>query len=438
MVALRRLEADGEGRHCPRRRLTSHKPACIFNVSGHPVANMIRRAIIPSLVFLGGCGARTLPPEIVSLQALRTDPSLTGPQKDAFYLLAEADDLLVRARGEWDHHSDERARRDALMGQIKMKTALAILEAERSKAKLVTLAIETSAAESEDHEADQALAAVREEHDMQARLASVSAKIADERQSLSRQVESDRKQAANENQKLIDQLADEKRHVEALDALRAAELDLKTADTVLAAQYANVKYAAATKMLQDAHQQFDAANWDQTIARATTARAEAVSALDTARPLYEQAEQVKFTRIRDRALEAAASAITGITTRFERQKDLQKLVLVLPHTFVDHEALLAPEGAKALDAVKELLTAFPTYAVQISGFTDDAGKPAELAASSKARANAVYWALVGRGIDPRRMSIDSPGGAGQVADSGTVAGRAPSVRTEIAILYHVL
>jgi len=372
------------------------------------------------------------------LQALRADPSLTGAQKEAFDLLAAADDLLVRARGEWDHHSDERARRDAIMGQIKMKTALAILQSERSQARLASLAIEVNAAESEEQQVDHALAVLQEEDAMQARLAAISAKIADERKLLSQQLETTKRQAASEKQKLLDQLAAEKRHLEALDALRAADLALKTADTVLASEYAKAQYAATVGMLQEAHRQFDAGNWDEAIARAATARSEATSAIDVARPRYEQAEQLKVLEVRDHALEEAASAITGITMRFERKKDLQKLVLVLPPMFGDHQSSFTPDGAKALDAVKDLLTAFPGYPVQIVGFSDEQGKAPDLAASSLARANAVYWALVARGIDPRRMSVDGRGAAQPSAENTTAWGRALNARVEIAILYHVL
>jgi outer membrane protein OmpA-like peptidoglycan-associated protein len=397
---------------------------------------MSRRAITLSLVLSWGCAGRRLPPEIVSLQALRAEPSLSGAEKDAFYLLAAADDLLVRARREWDHHSDEMARRDAIMGQIKMKTALAILQAERAKARLASIGVELVAAQNENKAADQALAEFQEEDAMKARLASVSATIAGERKTLSQQVETEKKRAASERQQLLEQLAVEKRHFEALEALRDAELELKTADTVMAAEYAQVKYTAAAKMLQDAHGRFDAGNWDEAIARAATARSEAMAALDAARPLYEQAEQVKVAMVRDRAMEEAALAITGISTRFERQNDLQKLVLVLPDMFVRHQGGFTPEGAKALDAVRDLLKAFPSYPLRISGFADDPGKPGDGAVAALARANAVYWALVARGIDPRRMSIDS--GAIPQAMAGAPTSGAGSERLELSILYHVL
>ncbi|HXT97296.1 MAG TPA: OmpA family protein, partial [Polyangia bacterium] len=55
-----------------------------------------------------------------------------------------------------------------------------------------------------------------------------------------------------------------------------------------------------------------------------------------------------------------------------------------------------------------------------------AGKDEVAPALSLARANAVYWALVGRGIDPKRMSVDGKGASGANADP----------RVELVILYH--
>src|SRR5207253_11024454 len=83
-------------------------------------------------VFLNpGCAARQRPKELVALEKLRANPTLSDSDRRAFDLLAAADDLLLRAEGEWEHGSLERARKYALMGKIKMETALAIRDAER-------------------------------------------------------------------------------------------------------------------------------------------------------------------------------------------------------------------------------------------------------------------------------------------------------------------
>jgi outer membrane protein OmpA-like peptidoglycan-associated protein len=166
------------------------------------------------------------------------------------------------------------------------------------------------------------------------------------------------------------------------------------------------------------------------------AESEARAALDQARPAYEKAARALSAGARDRALEADATGVPGATVRLARDGDLQRLVMVLHGLFSDRKTTLSPEGGKALDAVKDLLGKYPTYPLQLTGYTDDQGKPDDLVALSLARANAVYWALVSRGIDPKRISVDGKGAANPLADNATPAGREANRRVELAVLYH--
>jgi outer membrane protein OmpA-like peptidoglycan-associated protein len=100
-------------------------------------------------------------------------------------------------------------------------------------------------------------------------------------------------------------------------------------------------------------------------------------------------------------------------------------VLVLRGLFGDQRAALRPEQAKTVDAVKDLLNKYPTYPLQLTAFTDDPAKDDQASLSlALARANAVYWALVGRGVDPKRINVE-----------GKSAGAAGS-RVELSVLYH--
>ena len=77
------------------------------------------------------------------------------------------------------------------------------------------------------------------------------------------------------------------------------------------------------------------------------------------------------------------------STRLDRDSDLQRLVLVLTGRFSAKQSVLSPEAAKIFDAVKDLLPKYPTYPVQITGFTDDQGAPADLAALSLERTRSI-------------------------------------------------
>ncbi len=373
-----------------------------------------------------GCASTPKPRELVALEDLRTDPTLSDPDRRAFDLLAAADSLLVQASRAWEHRDAYAARRDALMGQIKMKTALALLQAERSREKLAALDAELAISEDEEARLDAELATAEEEVALLGRLQTMKASSAAEKKALAEEMESSKKQAATERQKLAEQAAADRRKADALHGIRVLELTLKIAETVDAPHYAKPAYTAATGMLQDAHKEFDAGQWDESLARATVGQAEVEKGIALAQPQYEKAAQALSNRARDRELEADATAIAGVETRVEREGDLQRLVLVFHRFFTDKKAALRPEQAKIVDAVKDLLNKFPTYPLQLTGFIEDQGKVDDLSALSLARANAVYWALVGRGIDPKRMSVDG---------KGTVSAT-PDTRVELSILYH--
>ncbi len=393
--------------------------------------------LLSSVLVLGpSCASSPKPKEIVALEDLRSNPTLSDPDRRAFDLLAAADGLLVLASREWEGRDAVAARRDALMGQIKMKTALALLEAERTRAKVAQLDEELAISRDEADRLDAQLATAQEETQLLERLQKMKLASAAQKKALSEAVDSAKKQAATERQRLVEQLAADKRKAEALHALRVVELTLKVAETVDAPHYAKAKYVAATGMLQDAHKEFDAGHWDESAARSTLARAEAESGIALARPQYDKAAKAMSSRARDRELEADATSIAGIQTRLEREKDLQRLVLVFQGLFADRQTSLRPQGAKILGAVRDLLVKYPTYPLQLVGFTEGQGKPEELAARSLARANAVFWALVGQGIDPKRMTVDGKGSPRPLADGAVGAHANEDARVELSILYH--
>jgi outer membrane protein OmpA-like peptidoglycan-associated protein len=380
--------------------------------------------LVFGIAALAGCAAHTRPAELVAFEKLHSDPLLTDADRRAFDLLAAADDLLVRVEGEWERSDTAGVRRDALMGQIKVKTALAILDAEHQRERIANLDAALGLARDEQARLDEELETAREEVALLERFRTAKQTADDERRSFSEEMEKTRKQAALDRQQLADQIAGEKLHAQALEGLRQAELALREAETVDAPLFAKAKYAAATTMLQNAHKAFDAGRWDEVVERTTSCRAEADDSATLAKPRYEKATDAINARARDRALEADATALAGVTTRLERDGDLQRLVLAPGDLFAEGQCVLQPKGAKVLDAVEGLLAAYPSYTVQIAGFSDDTPKPADRGTLALARANAVFWALVTRGIDARRLRVDAP----------ATTGRA---HVELAILYHI-
>lgn len=384
------------------------------------------------------CAPLQRPSELAGLEKLETDPTLSNADRSAYFLLAAANALLIRAEAEWERRDVHATRRDALMGQIKMKTALAMIQGERAAARLARLDTELALAKEEDADLSERLAVVNEEVVLLERLHAATAAAAAERKALVDQVDAVKKQAVTERQRMAEQVASEQQRDAALEGLRGAELAIRTAETVDAASYAKAQYAAASNMLQQAHKEFDAGHWDAVRAGTALARTEAARALELSRPRYEQAAAALHNSARDRALEVDATAISGVTTRLERDGDLQRLVLVVSGLFPAKQSTLVPDGAKVLDSVKDLLAKYQPYPVQVAGFVGEPGPPEILAALSLARANAVYWALVSRGVDPKRLGIDARGGASAPEDGPTAAARSKTSRIELSILYHIV
>ena len=86
-----------------------------------------------------------------------------------------------------------------------------------------------------------------------------------------------------------------------------------------------------------------------------------------------------------------------------------------------------------LDKLVQLLQDNPTLKVQISGHTDNVGKPVDNLLLSNNRAKAVVDYLISKGIDKARLSFKGFGSTKPVADNKTEAGRARNRRTELVV-----
>src|SRR5579872_135672 len=182
------------------------------------VAMWGRSAVVLAVVLLSllapGCVPRPRPTELTALEKLRSDPTLMDGDRRAFDLLAAADDLLIQAKAAWERRDLYAARRDALMGQIKMKTALAILQSERAQVRIAQLDDQLAVVNDEEARLSEQLAIVSEDVGLLKQLRSTKAAAEEERKSLTDQVATAKKQALTERQKLADQLLSQQRRSE--------------------------------------------------------------------------------------------------------------------------------------------------------------------------------------------------------------------------------
>jgi len=109
--------------------------------------------------------------------------------------------------------------------------------------------------------------------------------------------------------------------------------------------------------------------------------------------------------------------------------------IVLNNIFFDVNKFdLKPESQVELDKIVQLLNDNPLVKVQISGHTDNVGKPAENLALSNNRAKTVVSYLINKRIAPQRLSYKGFGETQPVADNKTEEGKAKNRRTEMKVV----
>ena len=377
------------------------------------------------LMLTVGCATPPRPRELDAYDALKKDPNLKAASKRSPDLVSTSDRLGAKATDEWQSNDLEESRRDALMAQIKLKTALSLAEQDRLKAKIEKLSGDQAAAEEE-------LASVSKDLESETEKVALLQKYLEARKTadadkarLSAQMNSEQQ----EQQRLSQQLATEQK-------IAAAQLSIHTAETVDAPKYASAEYRAATDMLAKAQEELKSSAFAPAQASAEVAKKNADQAAELAKPKYEQAEAASQNKARDVALSNDASGIAGVTVRLERRGDLQRLVLAVPDLFTKKQTSLAPGHDGVLDGLAQLVNKYPTYPVQVVGHTDNRGKSDALVAISAARAQAVYSALVSRGVEAKRLMPSGVGSDEPIEDNHSAAGRAKNNRIEIVFLYH--
>jgi outer membrane protein OmpA-like peptidoglycan-associated protein len=387
-----------------------------------------RTARAGALLSLGAFVACATPPkprELEMYDLLRQSSNLQEASKQSPDLVAGAEKLAEKSREAWQSNDLEDSKRDAIMANIKLKTALALTEQEQLKVKIQTLSAEQAKAEEEAADLTEKLANETEKVALLQKYVEARKAADTEKQRLSAQMS--KEQA--EHERLALQLASEQK-------IAAAQLAIRTADTVDASKFAKAEYGAASDMLAKATAELKQSDYAGAQASAEVAKKNADRATEIAKPLYEQAEQTSQNKARDEALARDASAISGTDVRLERRGDLQRLVIAVPELFVKRKPDIAPGRDGVISSIAELIKKYPTYPVQIIGYTDNRGKSSELLAISAARAQSVYSALASKGVETSRLMASGLGGDDPRFDNKTAPGRAKNNRVEIVFLYH--
>ena len=382
-------------------------------------------------LFLGlpSCADLPKPSELEALEVLRKSPSAGLAAKRAPALVKGADERLKKSQEEW-HSSDlEKSVDDALMGQAKLKHAIALVDQDAAKARIAKAEDDLDAVSEQQEKVNKDLTDMNEKvallkrlNEKSAALAAETAQAEQERKELAAQMESDRKLAADK--------------ADTADKLSAAELALKTADTVQASTYAKAEYAAATDTFHRAQAELQQGNFRGAQMSADIAKKKAEEAVAIAQPIYADKSKADENRARADGLTREASAIAGVEVRRDARGALQRIVLMIPaeQLFTKKQSVITPGRDALLEPVATLMKKkeYQNYPVQIIGFADPRGSSSSLLPLTLARAQSVQTALMSRGVDSKRVMATGQGGAEPIARGKD---RNKNNRIEIIFLY---
>ncbi len=369
-------------------------------------------AVVVATTAWGCASAKPKPPELQTLETLRHTPEAEAALKHSPDLVGESDRLQGAAKAAWKQEETESSRGHALLGWIKLKTAIAKWEQDQVKARIEAADTDLARSEKDFTRLSKDLSAVQEQIVLLEKLSKATSSA-----------EVERLKAEQERQRGDTQTK-----------ISAAELALKTADTVEAATYAKTDYQAAADLLTRAQTELKDGNVTAAATSAELAKVKAEQATAAARPEYMKASESKDRKVRDEALVREAAGLSGVAMRLDRSGDVARLVLTYA-AFKPKATQITSGKDGLLDAVAVLLKKYPTYPVQIIGHTDNKGGRDANLVLSQARAQAVFNALVTRGVEARRCVVSGQGSSQPIGNNRTRAGQDQNNRVEIVLLY---
>ncbi|HTA19764.1 MAG TPA: hypothetical protein VK989_10755, partial [Polyangia bacterium] len=166
-----------------------------------------------------GCATPPRPRELDAYEALKRTSNTTDATNRAPDLVTSSDKLGAKASEEWQSNDLEESRRDAIMAQIKLKTALALTDQDKLKAKIEKLSGEQAASEEELASVSKDLAAETENLTLLQKYLDARKTADADKARLSQQMTADQQKADAEQQRLSQQLATEQK-------IAAAQLSL--------------------------------------------------------------------------------------------------------------------------------------------------------------------------------------------------------------------
>ena len=101
--------------------------------------------------------------------------------------------------------------------------------------------------------------------------------------------------------------------------------------------------------------------------------------------------------------------------------------------FATSSAVLPEDAQPTVNALAQILTAYPKAKVALAGYADSTGPESTNVQLGAQRAQAVRAALVDKGVAESRMSLATGGSKNPTASNASVEGRAENRRTELVV-----
>lgn len=116
-------------------------------------------------------------------------------------------------------------------------------------------------------------------------------------------------------------------------------------------------------------------------------------------------------------------------------KPVKGEIITLSRIYFEYDrADFMPRALDQLEQLLDVLRRFPNLQIEIIGHTDSMGTPAYNKDLSERRARAVLEWLVGRNINPKRLTFTGQGSAQPQATNDTSLGRSQNRRVEIRVI----
>ena len=159
---------------------------------------------------------------------------------------------------------------------------------------------------------------------------------------------------------------------------------------------------------------------------------ETTTALAETEEARRQAEEARMNT--DEALTQKQQIEEELAELQAKQTDRGAVITLGNILFEFDKSTLLPGGFLAIDKLSDFLKKYPSRNLSIEGHTDSRGSDMYNLNLSQQRANSVFNALLQRGIESRRMTLEGYGKQYPVASNATEAGRQQNRRVEVIIL----